>query len=825
MQLAEQLHAASIGCFPCKVTWNEAKKRHDKQPITVGGESWQLTAKRPVNDPMIPWDGVTVVGVPIPDGVVILDGDWYKDGAGKAEAEAILGSIPWAEALIQTTVSGGEHYAFRAPDWPVRQSSNFGGTGLDTRAAGKGFICTGEGYTPVGMGCFRLAYPQNLPPLPNSCREALEHKTSEAKSTPPPTEPLEGQTALIEEALGFLSPDVTHDEWIKTGMALRHHFQSDPDLGFALFDRWSYGDMSPDKECPASYVPEAVSKEFWSLKALRGDGKDITIATVIYRAVNEGWKLPKTFDTSLAFGEAAAPVERFSAVLASIHESGTDSNAVEGILEAIVTSGFDELQAGLLRGELKAALRSAKLLDKNLTATIDRQIGGQTSTPLGMYGKSHTDNALLFLERKYPNGTLIRKEKTWYAYNGKVWEDASDDNITHQVTMDMLSSRPQEGTTASTVRVLSSIVHRSDIEMNPIDNHFTIFQNGVLDLKTYLLGPFSPNYYTTAILPYDYQPYAVAPNWLAFLAGSVESDQDTVDHVQEWLGYMMSPTYQYQKIMLFVGVQRGGKSIIGKIMKELVGPLNYIGTSLDSFSDDDTLEAMQRRTVAFSGDTVKDPVRANANRIVERLKKISGGDEVDFKRKYISRGSGVLPTRLTFSANQHPRLFDDSGALGGRFLIIPFNTSYKNNENPDLFDNLKLEMEGIAVWALEGLRRLNARGKFLIPERSQVEIEAMKEGYSSLTMFLDDCCHLGGEHVTGLREIYDSYRAWSIAQQEEKIMGIRTLSGALKETVRGKGCTYGTYWEGSKKIRGFRGIQIVGPEGNHANAFKPEIVS
>lgn len=100
-QTAQQLKAHGLGVFPCL---------QNKMPAVPKGTSWKDWAHAELN--ALPWPS-DIVGVPIPSGVVVLDLDTYK-GITREYVEAGAGfAIPWDAAHIQTTQSGGQHYAFR----------------------------------------------------------------------------------------------------------------------------------------------------------------------------------------------------------------------------------------------------------------------------------------------------------------------------------------------------------------------------------------------------------------------------------------------------------------------------------------------------------------------------------------------------------------------------------------------------------------------------------------------------------------------------------------------------------------------------------------
>lgn len=826
MILAQQLKAVGLGAFPCAVNYNYGKTKWEKHPLTVNRESWRDTADRPINDTAVQWGGVSVLGLPIPPGVVVIDLDTYKPGCTPDSANVILGAVlPWAQAYIQTTISGGSHYAFRLPAWDVRQTDNIGGpgSGVDTRVACKGFICTGEGYTPAdSFGVMRLAYPESLPLLPDACRAVLEVPEATA---PQRTELPAGNDRDVESlraALAHIDP-TERDTWRDIGFALKHYFHDAEDVGYDLWDAWSSGHYWPDG-CPASYSQDTQWSQWSGFKPVK-EGRTVTIGTLFHTAMAGGWTPPARFDTSAAFGEGAVSVDTFNGLVQRIMETGADSRNVEGLLADITTSGCNEVQAVLLRNELKAMLKTAKLLDKDLAAVIDRKITPQARTVTsGQYDKNHTENAELFLAANYREDTLIRSDEMWYLYDGRCWVETDDAVIDHQLTMAMLPSRPQKPTINGTYQMLCSVTHRVGVKMNDSAPGLLIFQNGVLDIRTGHLATHDKCHLTTCIMPYNYRPNALAPRWLLFLNEVLEGDHERIALLQEWLGYMMIPSYIYQKIMLLLGAKRSGKGTIGRVLELLVGAHNYSGASLASFVKDDFLDSLRTKTAVFSGDTSKNINRNIVEGVVESIKKISGGDHVDFARKYKGRMSCRLPSRITLAANHVPRLFDDSDALSSRLLVIPFEVSFLDREEHALTEVLFTEIEGIAVWALQGLARLNSTGRFTLPEASKSELQFIAESYSPLRVFIDSTCRLGGDGVMSSIDLYEVYRVWALAEGEDRLLTRKIFISAFKDASRGHGCRYGPHRVDDKVVKGFKGVSIRDVPSVTASAFQPRVV-
>src|SRR5262249_7835585 len=73
---------------------------------------------------------------------------------------------------------------------------------------------------------------------------------------------------------------------------------------------------------------------------------------------------------------------------------------------------------------------------------------------------------------------------------------------------------------------------------------------------------------------------------------------------------------------------------------------------------------------------------------------------------------------------------------------------------------LMKERAGIFLWAVEGLKRLRARGRFVQPESGQDELSSLIELASPVTAFVQDQCRLGKELTVAKRTLYEQWRRW-----------------------------------------------------------------
>lgn len=826
-QLAEQLRAVGVPSFPCWARYNDAKGKWDKGPAVPKGEAWQMTALRPVADPLLNWSS-GVIGVPIPTGVLVVDIDSYK-GASRQAIEALLGcTLPWDEGLIQTTIGGGEHYAFNC-DWDARQGDSLEGLeGFDTRAAGRGFICSGKGYAPVNHGgVLGLGDSSRLPRLPDGAKAVLERKETAPLERTEHADDTDREDVL--DALKHIDPQCSRSQWRNVGYSLKALYVDDDMLGMEVFDAWSAGEYWGG-EAPDNYVSDGKGSTEDQWPTFKAEG-GVSSSTLYYWAIQGGWRPPARFNAAAAFGPGAAPADAFDALVERIRADGADIKNTGDIVTEIQAAGCNALQVALLAAELKTELSDAGVKDKAVVGHIDGLLrtkppGEMVNAAPGEYGKNDTDNAVTFLEKYYPDNGLCRCDEEFYAYTGKAWEVRTAATIKGQIYVDMASQRTNESKMAACYRTIAHLVPVRDGQLNGAVGPVIIFQNGILDLTSGHLRPHDQSLFATNIMPYDWTPGAPCPQWCAFLDQAFTGDPERISLLQEWLGYLMTHDYTWQKMLVMLGGPRSGKGTIGRILAALVGKQNFTGGHLSAFASDSFLAGLRTKTVLFIGDAAKRVPPAKVNEVTERLMSISGNDEVNFDRKFMTALSETLPTRVTLAANSVPRLFDDSGALASRLLLLTFDRSHLGAEDLTLGDRLHTEIGGIASWALDGLRRLRQNGKFTQPAACEEEMQDIRDAYSPLMRFLDEACVQEPDVKTLPRDLYDAYRAWAVVEQED-IMKPKTFTASLKDGLRGRGVTYGTQVsDDGVPFRGFNGLRLkdVALERAIQGAFVPKAV-
>ncbi|AUR98420.1 P-loop containing nucleoside triphosphate hydrolase [Vibrio phage 1.250.O._10N.261.55.E11] len=418
------------------------------------------------------------------------------------------------------------------------------------------------------------------------------------------------------------------------------------------------------------------------------------------------------------------------------------------------------------------------------------------------YTKNHTENAGRFLQENYPARTLVVYKEDFYYFDGKSYVTTTAQDMKTGLTFAMANATPSDSDINGALNLVKALSNRPVTPGEYAGRDSTgliLLQNGILDITTNELLPHTRDYFSTNILPYDYDPNAACPTWDAFLQSTFEGDQERVDFIEEWLGYMMVRDYSYQKIAMLIGAPRSGKTLIANITTSLIGDSNFMGIDLDGFADNGTLEQALDKPVLWVGDagTISGP---NRGKIVDRLKTISGDGAISCSRKYKSAFSGRIPGRITITCNNVLTFSDDSGALAGRFVICPFNKSFKDKEDPTLLGRMQNELPGIANRCINALRRLRARGRFQEPAIAASERESITYRYSPVLAFINDECVTSDEQRVHGDQLYARYKMWCM-RSGSKAIPQRTFVDAVRSATRGKT---------EKKVVSINGIKLQG---------------
>lgn len=381
---------------------------------------------------------------------------------------------------------------------------------------------------------------------------------------------------------------------------------------------------------------------------------------------------------------------------------------------------------------------------------------------------------------------IAHQHDEWLRYTGTHWAPVDATSIREDVylfTEDAVYLRPMRGQTdtfeavpwAPNARKVADVLDAA-VGLVHLDQHvqectwldgrddtatYVPCRNGRVNVETGQREDHDLAFYNRHVIPTDYDPAAVEPaEWLKFIGEVLDDDRESIELLQEWLGYVVSGRTDQQKMMGLIGEKRSGKGTILRIIAALVGHRNNVGTTLPAFSTNFGLQAAVGKASITIGD-VRDTGGVNNKVIVERILSITGEDVIQIDRKNREPWSGKLGARITLASNQIPAFVDSANAIGSRFLFLHFPHSKLGEEDLGLGDRLEAELAGILAWSLEGLRRLQRRGRFVQPQRSAHLVRQFASTASTISEWLQDHAEIDPAAEVAVQDAYDAYRLWA----------------------------------------------------------------
>lgn len=242
------------------------------------------------------------------------------------------------------------------------------------------------------------------------------------------------------------------------------------------------------------------------------------------------------------------------------------------------------------------------------------------------------------------------------------------------------------------------------------DARYIAFRNGVLDIVTGQMQPFSPELVITNQIPWDYNPEAyseLADDTLNKLACG---DQPIRALLEECIGYCFYRANDYKKSFMLTGKGNNGKSTFLDCVKAILGDRNISALDLKELGDRFSTSMMFGK-LANIGDDIGDDFLQGSQ--VATFKKVVSGNRIKAERKGQDPFEFNPYVKLLFSANDIPRMKDKTGAVLNRLVIIPFNarfTKYLPSGEIDPDYNPKIRYELVEQSSVEYLIRVGVEG-------------------------------------------------------------------------------------------------------------------
>jgi putative DNA primase/helicase len=333
--------------------------------------------------------------------------------------------------------------------------------------------------------------------------------------------------------------------------------------------------------------------------------------------------------------------------------------------------------------------------------------------------------------------------------------------------------------------------------------------NGMFDLETFTLVEHRPEFYSTIQIPIKYDENAVCPNFMNFTNQSFLGDEESKILAQEWAGYLLTAETKAQKALILYGEGANGKGVFIDAISYLIGQENISSIPLNEL-----YKAFSRVCLFNKLANISNENECNGNSFnTQYFKAITGEDVITAEQKNKPVFEFKPTVKLVFSTNNLPHTKDTSHGFMRRLSILHFkNTVKEENRDRDLKEKLKLEAQGIFLWAVKGLKRLKENNfKFSDCTTSNAAISQYEKELNPMVLFFEECIReVDEEHREDRRIIYNSFKIWAEANGMEGYAKISTQKFWKKFQEQAKALGYNCELKHSGVSRYCTSVKVVG---------------
>ncbi len=334
-------------------------------------------------------------------------------------------------------------------------------------------------------------------------------------------------------------------------------------------------------------------------------------------------------------------------------------------------------------------------------------------------------------------------------YKDGVWSAAHDLEVRRTVggmlqalsgSIDLLYTRNLEVNVTDLIR--SKMYVREDgLNVNP---GIIVFKNCALDTGTMTELEHSPEHMATTALPYEYDPEATAPTWEMVL-GDAMSEAER-GFLQEYAGYCLTTSVQHQIALWLYGPPGSSKSTLIAGFEAMLGDLAG-ALSLTQLGSRFGLVGIEGKTLLTCTEVPKQHVKAT-----DVLNAMITGDTLQVEQKGKDAYDHRSTAKLLWSMNNLPGLFDTNNGLFRRVKVLELDAIPEEQRDPTVIERVRLEGPGIINWALEGLGRLNGRGRFDYPTSVLEATSRFKQDNDLPGLFLEERGERPGSELYDTKE-------------------------------------------------------------------------
>lgn len=427
-------------------------------------------------------------------------------------------------------------------------------------------------------------------------------------------------------------------------------------------------------------------------------------------------------------------------------------------------------------------------------------------------GKISGFNSNIFAEFIKSNFKLIyTKEGCFYGYEKGRWTKKDDNRVL--VRLREILQKPYFGVwTLKREKEYIEAIKRTvyyDGEVNPHRNYVNLL-NGMFDLDEFQIVEHHPEFYSTIQIPIIFTPDAQCPLFIRFLEQVFEGDKQRIALSQEWVGYLLTAEMKAQMALILFGSGANGKGVFVDIISMLIGVENISHIPLNELHKGFSRVCLYNKTANISSENETDGKGFNT----QYFKGIVGEDIIHAEQKNKPVFSFKPTAKIVMAMNNLPYTSDKSRGYYRRLSILHFSTFFNEEQrDKDLKEKLQVELPGIFLWALEGLKRLRENNyNFSECESTKKILSQYEKELNPILQFCEECIVAveNESHREDNKVIYNTFRNWAESNGLRKYANISSQRFWREFEACTKSIGYKCEKGKSNSLRYHTGIKVVG---------------
>ena len=382
----------------------------------------------------------------------------------------------------------------------------------------------------------------------------------------------------------------------------------------------------------------------------------------------------------------------------------------------------------------------------------------------------------------------VPERKSWFYYNGVVWEQDLGNTKTMEMCKDLARHlgiyclsieddkrreeyakfcyRWQTRKMRETVIRDAQSVHTISMEEFDTDPYIFNCKNGTLHLKTMEFTPHRPEDKLTKHSDVEYNPDASCERFERFMAEITNGDQKKAKFLQKVLGYGLSGDTRFECMFIFYGATtRNGKGTLCESVLKVIGhygctsQAETIGIKPNKSSQMPSEDVARLAGVRFVN--ISEPDRS-LRLDAALVKTMTGNDTMNARFLHENSFDFKPQFKLYINTNYRPAISDLTLFSSDRVIIVTFDRHFGEKEQDKNLKELFAapnSQSAILNWLLEGYRLIQSEG-LMIPDSVKEAIEEYRKESDKVARFTEDCLEkIDGAEVR-TSAVYKAYTLW-----------------------------------------------------------------